>query len=196
MGRRSDHNRAELKSMIVAEGHRLMAETGFAAFSAREVARRIGYSIGTIYNIFDSLDHLLIAVNSRTFEMWTAFLQERIENGGDDRILSLVQAYFGFAREHPQLWMAIYDHRLPEGMAMPEPDMEKRRALARIVFREVGRQLPNLTDAEVEHLTRSLIATVHGHCTYELNGSFQLMGENQPVEMALRRVRESLAAAG
>src|SRR6187200_875576 len=98
MGRSSDHNRAELNSMIVAEGHRLMAETGFAAFSAREVARRIGYSIGTIYNIFDSLDHLLIAVNSRTFEMWTAFLQERIENGGDDRILSLVQAYFGFAR--------------------------------------------------------------------------------------------------
>lgn len=195
MGRRSDHNRAELKEMIVAEGHRLLGETGFTSFSAREVARRIGYSVGTIYNVFDSLDHLLIAINSRTFEMWTAFLQRRIECGGDDRIRSLVEGYFDFARENPQLWMSIYDHRLPEGMGMPEPDMEKRRCLARIVFREVGKLLPKLAEAEVEHLTRSLIATVHGHCTFELNGSFRLMGEMHPVEMALSRVRECLRAA-
>lgn len=181
--------------MIVAEGHRLMAETGFAAFSAREVARRVGYSIGTVYNVFDSLDHLLVAINSRTFELWTVYLRERIEAGGGDRIRALVEAYFGFAREHPKLWMAIYDHRLPAGMMMPESDMEKRRALTQIVFNEVSRQLPGRSDAEVEHLARSLIATVHGHCTYELNGSFALMGERQPVEMALNRVRESIAAA-
>ena len=35
-----------------------MAQAGFGGFSAREVARRIGYSVGTIYNVFDSLDHL------------------------------------------------------------------------------------------------------------------------------------------
>ena len=195
MGRRSDHSRIELEELIVAEGHRLMAETGFAGFSAREVARRIGYSIGTIYNVFDSLDQLLIAINGRTFELWTAYLERRIAEGGDDRIQSLVEAYFGFAREHPNLWMAIYDHRLAAGMMMPERDMEKRRALTQIVFNEIARQLPKSTESEVEHLARSLIATVHGHCTYELNGSFAQMGEKQPVAMALGRVREALASA-
>ena len=86
MGRRSDHSRTELEELIVAAGHRLMAETGFAGFSAREVARRIGYSIGTIYNVFESLDHLLIAINGRTFELWTAYLAKRIAEGGEDRI--------------------------------------------------------------------------------------------------------------
>jgi AcrR family transcriptional regulator len=195
MGRRSDHSRAELEALIVAEGHRLMAETGFAAFSAREVARRVGYSIGTIYNVFDSLDHLLIAINSRTFELWTDYLARRVGGSGEDRIRALVEAYFGFAREHSNLWMAIYDHRLPDSMAMPEPDMEKRRALTRIVFQEIARQLPKSSESEVEHLARSLIATVHGHCTYELNGSFALMGEKEPVELALNRVRETIAAA-
>ena len=194
MGRRSDHSRQELEALIVAEGHRLLAETGFAAFSAREVARRVGYSIGTIYNVFDSLDHLLIAINSRTFELWTDYLLKRIEQGGGDRIRTLVQAYFDFAREHPRLWMAIYDHRLPPGMAMPERDMEKRRALTQIVFDEISRELPARSSSEVEQLARSLIATVHGHCTYELNGSFALMGEKEPVELALARVRESIAA--
>src|SRR5207253_2291494 len=50
MARRSDHTRAELEALILDEGHRLMAETGYARFSAREVAKRVGYSIGTIYN--------------------------------------------------------------------------------------------------------------------------------------------------
>jgi AcrR family transcriptional regulator len=181
--------------MIIAEGHRLMAETGFTGFSAREVARRVGYSIGTIYNVFDSLDLLLTAINSRTFELWTDYLRQRVEGGGNDRIRALVQAYFDFAREHPRLWMAIYDHRLPDGMTMPDHDMEKRRALTRIVFDEIARQLPTRSETEVEHLARSLIATVHGHCTYELNGSFSLMGEKQPVELALSRVREAIAAA-
>ena len=181
--------------MIVAEGHRLMAATGFAGFSAREVARRVGYSIGTIYTVFDSLDHLLIAINSRTFELWTDYLQKRIDQGGEDRIRTLVEAYFDFAREHPKLWMAIYDHRLPPGMSMPERDMDKRRALTRIVFQEIARQLPARSDGEVEQLSRSLIATVHGHCTYELNGSFALMGEKDPVALALGRVSEAIAAA-
>jgi len=196
MGRRSDHSRTELEELIVAAGHRLMAETGFAVFSAREVARRIGYSIGTIYNVFESLDHLLIAINGRTFEFWTAYLAKRIAEGGEDRIESLVEAYFGFARDHPKLWMAIYDHRLPPGMIMPDRDMEKRRALTRIVFQEIARQLPDCADSEVEHLARSLIAIVHGHCTYELNGSFALMGEKHPMAMALGRVREAIASAG
>lgn len=181
--------------MIVAEGHRLMAETGFAAFSAREVARRVGYSVGTIYNVFESLDHLLIAINSRTFELWTDYLRKRIEGGGVDRIRALVEAYFDFARDHSKLWMAIYDHRLPAGIPMPDRDMEKRRSLTQIVFDEIARQLPARSDSEVEHLSRSLIATVHGHCTYELNGSFALMGERDPVELALGRVREAIAAA-
>ena len=91
--------------------------------------------------------------------------------------------------------MAIYDHRLPEGMAMPATDMEARRALTQIVFDEVARELPALPVEAIEHLARSLIATVHGHCSFELNGSFALMGVQDPVELALARVREAIAAA-
>ena len=75
MGRRSDHSREELEALIVAEGHRLLAETGYARFSAREVAKRIGYSIGTIYNVFADLDRLMMAINGRTFVLWAAFLR-------------------------------------------------------------------------------------------------------------------------
>jgi hypothetical protein len=36
---------------------------------------------------------------------------------------------------------------------------------------------------------------VHGHCVFSLYRTFNLLGEAHPVEAALARVREALAAA-
>ena len=196
MGRRSDHSRAELAEMILAEGHRQMAEVGFARFSAREVAKRIGYSIGTLYNVFGTLDRLILAINSRTFALWSEALRARLAAvEGGDRIRALVEGYFAFARENSNLWMAIYDHRLPAGMEMPEEEDRLRGGLTEIVAAEVAAALPEARRGEAPRLARSLVATVHGHCAFALNGSFALMGEGEPVELALARVREALAAA-
>ena len=179
---------------MIDEGHRQMAEHGFARFSARQVARAIGYSVGTIYNVFPSLDHLLLAINTRTFAIWTAHLRMRLEQAGSDRIRALVEAYFSFARENPSLWMAIYDHRLPDNLAMPAEDVEQRAMLTGLVAEEVAKAVGDRSRNEVQRLARSLIATVHGHCTFDLNGSFALMGETDPLEMAVDRVRQSLTA--
>src|SRR3546814_14710228 len=78
MGRRSDHSREELEALILEEGHRHMAESGFAKFSSREVAKRIGYSVGTLYNVFGSSDRLVAAINTRTFDLCAAFLERRL----------------------------------------------------------------------------------------------------------------------
>ena len=196
MGRRSDHSRTELRELIIAEGHRQMAEHGFTHFSARQVARSIGYSVGTIYNLFPSLDHLLLAINTRTFELWTEFLRTALANAGEDRIRALVEAYFSFARDNRNLWMAIYDHRLPAGMIMPEEDAERRAILTGIVIQEIAQVVRIDSHESIVRLARSLIATVHGHCTFDLNGTFALMRETDAVQMALDRVRQSLAAEG
>ena len=194
MGRRSDHSRDELAQLIVEEGHRQLAKHGFGGFSARRVARDIGYSVGTIYNVFPSLDHLLIAINTRTFELWAAHLRRSLEGSGSDRIRSLVEGYFSFARENPNLWSAIYDHRVPPAIDVPPADAERRAALTRIVVDEVAREIGDAPFDHVQRLARSLIATVHGHCAFDLSGSFELMGEREPVQMALDRVRQALAA--
>lgn len=195
MGRRSDHSREELRALILSTGHELMAETGFARFSAREVAKRIGYAIGTIYNVFGTHDALLAAINTRTFAIWTDALRFRLEAGGSDRIGALVHGYFGFAQAHANLWTAIYDHHLPDGMALSAEDELVRGQLTEIVVHEVAAALGRAPDDAVGALARSLIATVHGHCAFALSGAWALMGEADPASAALARVRESLAAA-
>ena len=196
MGRRSDHTRGELEGLILSAGHALLAEHGFARFSAREVAKRIGYSVGTIYNVFGSLDALLIAINTQTFEAWAEHLRARLAEGESDRLRALVEGYFAFAAEHRNVWMAIYDHRLPDGLAMPEEDARRRAVLTQIVAAEIAAALPDTSAGDVERLTYSLVATVHGHCSFALTGTFALLGEDDPVAAALARVRETIAAQG
>ena len=92
MGRRSDHSRDELRGMIIAQGHRQIAEVGFAKFSAREVAKAIGYSIGTLYNVFGSYDQLMLAINGRTLDLWLQFVEERLAQAQDDRLRRAIAA--------------------------------------------------------------------------------------------------------
>lgn len=196
MGRRSDHTRQELEHLFLVEGHKHMAEVGFARFSAREVAKRIGYSIGTLYNVFGTLDQLLIAINTRTFQLWAEEVRAALERSGPDRIRCLVEAYFGFARANRHSWTAIYDHHLPPDVVLSDEQNQRRGGLTQIIVDEVVAVLPPGAQADAPRLARSLIAVVHGHCVYDLNGSFALMGIEQPLELALERVRESLNHAG
>ncbi len=195
MGRRSDHSRPELERLIISEGHKHMAEVGFARFSAREVAKRIGYSVGTLYNVFGSYDRLIYAINTRTFRLWAEDVRQQLEAAAGDRIQILVGAYFRFASENRNLWMAIYDHRAPPDFIVSEEDAATRATLTEIVIAEVTAELPEGRRRDAPRLARSLFATVHGHCTFELNETFAAMGEKDALGMALDRVRESLAAA-
>lgn len=197
MGRRSDHSRAELEALILDAGQQLMAEVGFARFSAREVAKRIGYSVGTVMHVFGSVDGLVLEINTRTFILWAEWLERQLDGTrGGARIRALVEGYFGFASERRNLWSAIYEHRLPDGMPMPEDLARRRGGLMAVVEREVAAILPPARQDEAPRLSRSLVATVHGHCSFALGGSFALMGEAQPFDLAMARVVEVLRAHG
>lgn len=194
MGRRSDHSREELYALILQAGEALMAETGLAGFSAREVAKRVGYTIGTIHNVFGNVDGLVMAINTRTFSVWAADLRARLATSGRDRIAALVGAYFAFARANPRRWSAIYEHRIV-AETIPADQAAVRGELTGIVVEEVAAALGRPPDDEVGTLARSLVATVHGHCSFDADGSWAAMGQHDAEAAALARVRESIAAA-
>ena len=193
MGRRSDHSRGELRDIIVSEGHRQMSEVGFAHFSAREVAKRIGYSIGTIYNVFGSYDELILAINGRTLDLWRAYLEDRLVDVESNRLKLSIDTYFEFAVAHRHAWAALYDFRLPDDKSIPFDYQQRVTAITDIVVREVAAVLPSRYRDDARPLARSLIATVHGHCFFTLSGTFRILGEMDPLASALDRVNDALA---
>ena len=195
MGRRSDHTRTELEALFVTEGLRQLSETGLARFSAREVAKRIGYSIGTLYNVFGSYDGLMLALNARTLTLWAEHLRAHLAKAGEDRIKALVCGYFEFAAANPKAWIAIYEHHMADGGPAPESYQALAADLMSIVAGEIAGVLPRAAPDAVLALARSLVATVHGHCAFALYRTFSMLGETAPADAALARVREAIAAA-
>lgn len=194
MARRSDHSRDELQQLIIDEGHRQIAQVGFANFSARQLAKRIGYTVGTLYNVFGSLDNLMLAINGRTLDKWRYHLELKLEDCDEYRLKRAVEAYFEFAILNRNSWLALLDFRLPEDQQPPESYTEKVAAIMQVVCNEVTAELPPDRTDEAEELTRSLLATVHGHCFFALNGTFELLGEAEPIQAAIARVDDALAA--
>ena len=61
-----------------------------------------------------------------------------------------------------------------------------------ILVEEVTAALPAARKAEGPALARSVFATVHGHCFFALNGTFDLLGETDPLGAAIARTREAI----
>lgn len=170
-----------------------MAEVGFARFSAREVAKGIGYSIGTLYNVFGSYEQLVLAINGRTLDLWLGFLEERLAGVTRNRLRAAIASYFDFALANGNAWTALYDFRLSANEAMPDEYKQKVSAITEVVVREIRDEIRPEHAARAGPLARSLLATVHGHCFFAINGTFALLGEQHPSDAALERVEDALA---
>src|SRR6266851_164114 len=70
--------RSATRDRIVRAALSALAEEGFAATSARAIARRGGFTPGVIYYHFEDLEHLLVAVLEWTSEMRLARYREEL----------------------------------------------------------------------------------------------------------------------
>ncbi len=100
MARRADHTREELTELAITAGAELIRKNGFAAFSARKLATAIGYTVGTLYNVFGSYDEMILRINARTLDAWfeniTTALAKRKKN---DALQVITHEYIAFSRE-------------------------------------------------------------------------------------------------
>src|SRR5690606_37213499 len=121
MGRRSVHTPEELRELILKAATEIIETDGLAGLSAREIARRIEYSPGTLYNVFDNLDDLILTIEARLLDRLAIALSNAASEGGDPsaRIHRFADAYIKFTHENPKLWNLLFEHRLPPGRQTP-----------------------------------------------------------------------------
>jgi len=70
--------RTETRERVLRAALRTLADDGFAATSARAIARRGGFAPGVIYYHFDDLEHLLLAALEWTSEVRLARYREEL----------------------------------------------------------------------------------------------------------------------
>jgi len=187
MARRSDHTREELIQLAVSEGTRLIESEGISGFSARAAAARMGYTVGTLYHLFGSLDGYLLHLNGATLDLWHDQLTATLKRKPKQPVHALARAYIAFARKHYHRWTALFEHHLPEGESLPGWYAEK---LARL-FTLLEKQLP--PTARQDHkkaaaLSRLVWSGIHGICMLSLSGKLEAVGAESAEKMADRLV--------
>jgi AcrR family transcriptional regulator len=176
MGRRNEHSREELKALALRAAGEIVAERGAAALSMREVARRIGYTVGALYIVFENLDDLIVHVNEQTIIELRASL-ERIRgraNQPAQNLRLLVAAYLGFALLHTARWRLVFEHRLPDGQNAPATYAGHTAAIFALVserLRESGTTSDAAATAEV---ATALWSGAHGICMLAVTGKLQV----------------------
>jgi AcrR family transcriptional regulator len=171
MARRSDHTRKELEQLALEAGAQIIAEEGFANFSARKVARKIGYTIGTIYNVFESHDDFILHINATTLRDMASFIRSNVkqDSEGEEAVGQIANAYLCFTKENYNRWSALFEYRLPQGMAVPSWYMEEIRSLFDMVEHAV---LPLCRGdrSKASRAAKTLWASIHGICQLGLTG--------------------------
>lgn len=163
MGRRSIHTGQELRDLILQAAQELIERDGLAGLSAREIARRIDYSPGTIYNVFQNLDDVVLHVEARLLDS----LDERLSalpksNDAADNLRLLAKTYLQFTHDHPKLWNLLFEHHMPPGSVVPAWYQQKLEGLMRRVEQALFPLLGDEDPAILQRAARVLWAGVHG----------------------------------
>lgn len=164
MGRRSAHTPEQLRKLILDAAQAIIEEQGLAGLSAREIARRIDYSPGTIYNMFANLDDVILNVEARILEALHEQLQSVLSaNGSSDETLQrLAQSYLQFTHDKPRLWNILFEHYMPNGSDVPEWYQEKIEDLMACVETALAPHFAPGDEVARKRAARVLWAGVHG----------------------------------
>lgn len=164
MGRRSVHTSDELRELILSAATELIKDGGLANLSAREIARRIEYSPGTLYNVFENLDDLLLTIEGRMLDALDAALSAVPRSQDPVRYLqALAAAYLQFTHDNPRLWNLLFEHRLPAGTDLPPSYRAKLESLLTQIESALAPLMQtNRSEAELKRSARVLWAGVHG----------------------------------
>lgn len=159
--------------MATETGGEMIARNGLSSFSARGVAKAIGYSVATIHNVFGGYDMLVLCINARTLDAMYRSIRISTQDvaEGEASIRAMAQAYYHFALSAQNRWRAIFEHSLPAETAIPDWYAEKTALLFAGVERHMQLLSPH---KDAQQSATALWAGVHGICILSLSGKLNM----------------------
>lgn len=178
MGRRNAHTREELREIALQAAEDLVAAHGLAGLSARKVVNQIGYTVGSLYMVFNSIDDLIVQMNERTLDRLHEKLAAAVvdQPPATDAIRVLAQAYISFALTQTHHWLAIYQHRLPKGETVPDSFTEKIARIFELVQQQLTQLCPRRPPEDIALAARALWSGIHGVCILGFDQKLEVVG--------------------
>lgn len=166
--------REGLRIRIIEAAKGRIEKAGLANLRARDIANDAGCALGGLYNVFADIDDLIVHINSSTLARLGMALKEAVARVDEpqDKLKALSSSYLAFAVEHQNLWLALFSHRMPDGVAVPDWYFGEQTVLFSQIVEPLGALLPGRQEHELLILARTLFASVHGIVSIALEERF------------------------
>ena len=157
--------------MALSAGIELLEGEGISAVSARKIATRIKYTVGTLYLVFENLDDLILQINLRTLNL----MRERIRGCIDadlepvPQLKKMADVYLKFAQQHENRWLLVYEHATEIRNETYDEYMHVSKSMLMLVENQLSK-LDQSDQLKIEKQARALWGGVHGICILSLSG--------------------------
>lgn len=194
MATKTQIRREQLRDKLIDAAEQRIARDGLGDLRARDLARDAGCALGAIYNVFEDLNGLTMAVNGRTFRRLGQAVGSSFDGSEApaQRLIVMSTAYLHFADANTNLWRALFDLQMADDGPVPDWYREALKELFAYIAEPVGQLFPDLDRAELDLMTRALFSSVHGIVTLGLENRIS----GVPPEQIERMIAQVLSRIG
>jgi AcrR family transcriptional regulator len=165
--------------MILVAAEELIVEKGLAQLRVRSIAAKIGYTVGSIYMVFDSMNDLIVSVKGRTLDALDREMSKKTDCSNPEQCLEvLAEVYINYAANNLNLWTMVFEHRLPEDEETPAWYQQKVDRLHRKFEKQFALMAPRLSSEQTKQAALAFLGGIHGICVFLLTGQLGGFNEN------------------
>ncbi|MDG2091220.1 MAG: TetR/AcrR family transcriptional regulator [Gammaproteobacteria bacterium] len=174
MARRSDHSKEELKELSILHAYELVEEKGEAGFKARDIAKRMGYTVGTIYYIFGNMENLRFHVYGAILDLFHEEIAKGISNKRN-KLNYHIKKYVQFSQDYQNLWLFLYGLDDMTQNDIPDWYLDK---IHRFFCMIVEALLPHIKQKrKAPKAAQTILTSIHGMCILSIRGNRVRDGE-------------------
>jgi AcrR family transcriptional regulator len=166
MAGKVEERKAKMREVLIDAAERQIEAGGLTSLKARALAQEAGCSVGAIYNLFQHLDALVMAVNARTFRRLGAYVSEKVSAQADSapnaQMITMSLGYLEFAVAHTNLWRALFDLEMAVDGPVPDWYLVELKAVFALIAAPLKQLYPDMDPFERNLMVRALFSAVHG----------------------------------
>lgn len=123
----------EIKIDLIIKARELLKDKGLDFLTARKLADYSGYSVGTIYNQFKSMDNLIVWENCYTLdELYETLKVAEFGSDAYKNLNALIEKFVDFVLDNKNLWFTLYNFHFKNDLK--EHELFYLRRIIKIVW--------------------------------------------------------------
>ncbi|WP_298946184.1 TetR/AcrR family transcriptional regulator [uncultured Paracoccus sp.] len=167
-------SREELRQATLEAAREIIMHEGPEALTARRLAQAVGYTPGTIYNLFESLPDVLWQVNRDNFARIAELFADLPGADPATRLRALCTRYLDLVEAEPMVFRALFEGPRRSEL-FPEWYLNAIADLLTRVANELRAVAPAMSPEAAKSETTALFAAIQGIAQLRSSGRLELL---------------------